>query len=150
MSLATTVAKAATAIEGVAGVENVRSRPGIPLDYGDATLTWLTESGEIQRWTLYYATFLELKGAGNEEIELAVRVVAEWSYREANPDNFINFATLLMNVQLALADRTTGFPQIKEPGISVVEAPGDPIRIETGEAALRAQFGFDLLSITDT
>ena len=149
MSLTTTVTKVGTVLESVAGIENVRLRPGLPLDLDEAMRTW-AENGGLQRWTVYYASKLELGGANaNEHLHLEVLVVVERSFRESD-DAYLELAEFLAAAQLALADTTNGFPQIGEEGIQPVETPGEPVRTETGEAAYRAQFGFTLIDVTST
>jgi len=150
MSLATTVAKIQTVLEAVTGVTNVRARPGVPIDLEEARETWLTDADLLQRWTIFYATSVVLGAANaNQHVELDVRVVAEWRYDETD-DSYIDFADRLAAAQLALADPSTGFPQISEEGVLPVESPGEPVRIETGEGAYRASFAFHLINVTDT
>ena len=151
MSLQTTVTQVQTVLESVAGVENVRARPGLPLDLDAITRTFLTDDATLQRWTVFYATSLVLGGANaSQHIELDVRIVAEWTYREEPGDTYIDFADRLAAAQLALANPTSGFCQLDERGIPPVETPGEPVRLESGEGVYRASFEFHLLNVTDT
>lgn len=151
MTLQTTVAKFGTVMDSVAGVENVRLRPGIPVDL-DAALGTLDTEGEnrVQRWTLFYAPSGVLGAANaNQHIELDFTCVVEWSYRE-DDDSYLDMADRIAAVMLALLNPTSGFCQIDENGISPLETPGEPVKTETGHAVYRASFSGHLLDVTST
>lgn len=144
MSLATTVELLGTTIESVAGVTNVRRRPGIPTDRDLAEDTLLAD-GQMQRWTVWHAprtTYAELGG----HPELDVQVVAEWSYSETQ-ETYEAFNDRIAAVQLALIQ---AFPQIDEQAIQPIEAPGEPLRSPEGYSVYRCRFGFHLLDTVHT
>ncbi len=145
MSLETTVAAVLAAIEGVAGIENVRARPGVPTDRDLAEDSLLADD-VLQRWTVHYspvATYAELSG-GHPELD--VQVVAVWSYRE-DEDTFAHFASRLAAVQLALLG---ALKQIDEQAIEVLESPGDPVAAEPGYSVYRSVMRFHLLDTVHT
>lgn len=135
------VAEIVSIIEAVPGVENVRARPGLPLDLAQATATWLTSGGQLQRWTIYYAPMALHAGASDEHLELDVLVVVEWGFKEAE-DRYLALGELVADVMVALILQLGG---IDPNGIRPLQTPREPVRIETGEAAYVSQFSMHLI-----
>jgi len=135
------VSEIVSILEGVTGVENVRARPGLPLDLGESTATWLTAGGALQRWTVYYAPMALHAGASDEHLELDVRIVVEWGFKEAE-DQYLALGELVAAAMLALITQLGG---VDANGIRPLETPREPVRIETGEAAYVSQFSLHLI-----
>ncbi len=149
MSLATTVARIGTVLESVAGVENVRLRPGLPTDRALLEETLLTDSGLAQRWVVWSSSRVTQAGIDPGHPELDVRILAVWAYRE-DEDTFADFAEILQAVGIALSDPVTGFPQLDENGIETLEEPGDPVLEESGLGVYRTLLGLHLLDVVST
>jgi hypothetical protein len=134
------VAEIVSVMEG-AGALNVRARPGLPLDLAEATATWLTAGGALERWTVWYAPMALHAGAADDHLELDARVVVEWGYKEAE-DEYLALGEKVAAVMLALIQQLGG---VDPNGIRPLETPGEPVRIETGEAAYVSQFSLHLI-----
>lgn len=135
------VAEIVSILEAVDGVENVRARPGLPIDLAEATATWLTEGGQLLRVTVYYAPMALHAGASDDHLELDVRIVVEKGFKEGE-DFYLGLGELVAAMMLALIQNLGG---VDPNGIRPLETPGEPVRIETGEAAYVSQFSFHLI-----
>lgn len=127
-------------LEG-AGALNVRARPGLPLDLGESTATWLTTGGELERWTVYYAPMALHAGASDEHLELDVRIVVEQGFKESE-DKYLALGEKVAAAMVALIEDLGG---VDPNGIRPLETPREPVRIETGEAAYVSSFSFHLI-----
>lgn len=149
MSLATTTAKIITVLTTGASCANVHSRVRNDLDRADAEAAMIS-AGAIQSWEVSAKPETVLEGCdGYYTTELEVEILAHWKADDAN-DSRAAFLAKLADVQAALMHRTSGFPQIKEPGVQVVEFTDTPIRLRTGQSAYRARLRFRLWNVSNT
>jgi len=149
MSLATTVARILSVIDGTTGVENVTDGRVTETVRSDAESARNVSTGEvIQSWEVLATPKPSLHGAdGFTETELDVEVVAHYAHADGTIATFRN---LLDAVGLRLIDPAVGFPQVTAEGIVFSESPEWPVRLPTGQSAWRARFRFSLYDTSTT
>lgn len=148
MTLATTQAKILTVLSG-ATCANVHSRVRNDIDRADAEAA-LISGGAVQSWEVSSRPETVLEGCdGYYSTELDVEILAHWKAADAG-DSRGAFMTQIAAVQAAILHRTNGFPQVKEPGVALVEFTETPIRLRTGQSAYRARLRFRLWNVSNT
>lgn len=155
MSLATTIARALACIRAVASVENVYAAPLTKTIRSTAEAARNVSTGEsVQSWELTFAPSPRQRGvSGYRETELEIEIVAHYKHSEnADGDDptMVAFLVLLDAVGNALVDPATGFPQATEEGVSMTERPGFPVKLPTGQSALRARLRLVLWDTSST
>jgi len=149
MTLATTRARLLSVIGAVEGVGQVHSRVRNSLDRDEAEDAHLSE-GLINSWEVSDTPRRVHGGASAmDRTELAVECLAHYR-ADDEEDSHGDFVTLLEAVFAELMDPITGFPQIDESGIQVLESPHTPIKLRTGHAAYRCKFAFTLWDVEST
>lgn len=134
------VAEIVSILQG-AGAENVRALPGLPLDLEEATRTWLTAGGELERWTVYFAPMALHAGAADDHLELDVQVSIEFGFK-LDPERYLAMGEKVAAAMLALIQQLSA---VDQNGIRPLQTPGRPVKIETGEAAYLSVFNFHLI-----
>ena len=154
MSLSTTITRILTCVGAVSGVDSstVFETPRTPTVRSTAEALRNVESGQaIQSWEFSFTPVPKARGVnGYNETELEVEFVAHWKHVDGDATSLPAFRTCLDAVCTALLDPSTGCPQVKDEGVQVVEAPGLPVRLPTGQSALRARYRFSLWDTSST
>lgn len=150
MSLSTTRAKIVTILVA-AGCPSavVHTRVRNDIDRADAEAAYIS-SGAVQSWEIIDRPEGVIEGCdGYYTTELDVELLAHWKADDAN-DSRGAFLAQIAAVQAGLLHRTTGFIQIKEPGVVVAEFTETPIRLRTGQSAYRARLRFRLWNTSNS
>lgn len=149
MTLATTVAKAVTVIDGTDGVENVYSAPLTEVVRSDAEDARGVAPGTYaQSWEVVAMPRVVHGGAsGMLTTELDLEVIAHWRHADGA---LVAFRTVLASVMDRLADPSVGFPQLKPEGVLDLETPEMPVKLPTGQSAYRARFRLSLWNVVET
>lgn len=154
MSLATTVSRILACVAAVSGVDatTVFETPRTPTIRSTAEgLRNVAAAEAIQSWEFSFTPRPVARGInGYNETELEVEFVAHWKHVDGDAASLPAFRTCLDAVCTALLDPSTGCPQVKDEGVQVVEAPGLPIRLPTGQSAIRARYRFTLWDTSST
>lgn len=149
MSLSTTRSRLTTVVSGVTGVGNVRARFATDIDRSDAE-TAIVASGKVNSWEFALQPRAVHAGAsGLNRVALRVRGEALYQHAEGS-DSFNAFVDLLASVMAALIEPTTGFPQVGEGGVQLVELTETPVKTRTGHSCYRARIEFDLTDVDNT
>lgn len=153
MTLATTRTRVGTVLGAVTGITGgagkVHNRIRDDLDTSDAE-TDLIGSAGINCWEYEVVPRSEHQGASGYNRQVAdVRIRATYKADDANA-SFNAFCDLIDLVTAALIDPTSGFPQMTEAGVQVLERPSVPRKLRTGHSAYRAELGFSLWDLTTT
>lgn len=149
MSLSTTRTRIGTVVAGVTGVGNVRTRFATDIDRADAESA-LIASGKVNSWE-FAVQPSALHGGASGMNRIVARVVGEALYQHAEgSDSFNAFVDLLEDVMAALIAPTTGFPQVTEGGVRLVQLSETPTKTRTGHSCYRARIEFDLSDVDNT
>lgn len=149
MSLATTVARILSVVDGTTGVENVTDGRLTETVRPTAEAARNVSTGEvIQSWEVLATPKKALHGSdGFRETELDVEIVAHYAHASGTR---ATFRSLIDDVMERLADPSIGFPQITPDGVLVIEFPEWPVKLPTGQSAYVARLRFSLWDTSST
>lgn len=149
MSLATTVARILSVVDGTTGVENVTDGRVTETVRSTAEAARNVSTGEvIQSWEVLATPKRVPHGAdGFLETELDVEIVAHYAHASGTR---ATFRGLLDDVATRLADPAIGFPQLTPEGVTVPEFPEWPVKLPTGQSAYVARLRFALWDTSST
>lgn len=149
MSLSTTRSRLVAVVGGVAGIGNVRARFAFDIDRADAEAA-LIAAGKVNSWEFALQPRAVHGGASGLH-RIAVRVRGEALYQHVeSADSFNAFVDLLAAVMAALIEPTTGFPQVGEAGVALLELTEAPVKTRSGHSCYRARIEFDLDNVDNT
>lgn len=149
MSLSSTRTRVVTVVGAVSGVGNVRARFATDIDRADAEAA-LISGGKVNSWEFAIQPGA-LHGGASGMNRIVARVRGEALYQHAEgSDSFNTFVDLLAVVMLALIDPITGFPQVTEGGVRLLELSETPTKTRTGHSCYRARIEFDLSDVDNT
>lgn len=149
MSLSTSRSRLASVVSGVTGVGNVRVRFAFDIDRADAEAA-LISGGKVNSWEFAMQPRAVHGGASGLN-RIAVRVRGEVLYQHVeSSDSFNAFVDLLAAVMAALIEPTTGFPQVGEAGVVLLELTEAPVKTRAGHSCYRARIEFDLDNVDNT
>lgn len=149
MTLATTETRIADVLASVMGMGKVYDRIRTEIDRGLAE-EHITFSGDVNVWEFSLDTeTLHDDAGGLYRDEGIVSIVAHYKHDDENNSRGV-FRDLIQAVSNALMNVGSGFPQIKEPGVVLLERPTEPIKMRTGHSAYRARLEFRLWNLSNT
>lgn len=149
MSLSSTLTRLSTVVDGVSGVGNVRVYFGTPSVRADAEAL-LVAGGKVNSWEFAIKPSAVHGGAsGMNRIVASVSGEALYEHKEGS-DSFNTFVALLEAVLAALIAPVTGFPQVTEAGVRLVELQPTPTVTRAGHSCYRARIEFDLSDVDNT
>jgi len=149
MSLATTILKIATTLEGVDGVQNVQAAPIPTTDREEAERQEFRDL-HLRSWRIAYTCqimHLGAQTAAHTEVDVVIRARHE-VIEGRTVESFAEFASLLESAAQALA-LPSGLPQISDPGVQI-ESGDVPFVTDSGHLCWEAVLRFHLLDVTST
>lgn len=149
MSLATTVARILSVVDGTTGVANVTDGRVMETKRVEAEAARSVAIAELlQSWEVLPTPRKAIHGAdGFLETELDVEIVAH--YVQASGTR-ATFRGLLDDVMERLATPSIGFPQLTPEGVILAEFPEWPVKLPTGQSSWVARLRFSLWDTSST
>jgi hypothetical protein len=149
VSLATTVARILSVVDGTTGVENVTDGRVTETVRSTAEAARNVSTGEmIQSWEVLATPKRVPHGAdGFLETELDFEIVAHYAHASGTR---ATFRSLLDAVMVRLADPAIGFPQLTPEGVTVPEFPEWPVKLPTGQSSWTARIRGSLSDTSST